>query len=264
LEIIAVYNIKGGVGKTTTAVNLAYLSAAAGWPTLLWDLDPQGAATYMLQSQPRKRSGARRLIRGERELDELVRSTDYERLDILPAHFSYRRMDLHLSARKKPAATLMKLMRSLQGRYACLFLDCPPGLSLVSENILHAADAILVPVLPSPLSTRMLEQLTEFVEQQNWPDLALLPFFSMVDRRRTLHKEGLVSLRQRFPGMLRTEVPYLSAIEQGSVRRAPLPAYAGKSAAAQAYAQLWQETDARLSEAYGRSARSIGGTAQAD
>jgi chromosome partitioning protein len=264
LEIIAVYNIKGGVGKTTTAVNLAYLSAAAGWPTLLWDLDPQGAAGYMLKSHPRKRSGAGRLIRGKRELDELVRPTDYERLDIVPSHFSYRRMDLHLSERKKPAATLMKLMRSLQGRYASLFLDCPPGLSLVSENILHAADAILVPVLPSPLSARMLGQLTEFVDKQNWHDLVLMPFFSMVDRRRALHRKGIEGMRERFPIMLQTEVPYLSAIEQASVRQAPLPSYAGKSVAASIYSQLWQEFDSRMDVAFGRGSRSVTGCSAAD
>lgn len=252
MEIIAVYNIKGGVGKTTTAVNLAYLSAAAGWPTLLWDLDPQGAATYLLRSRPRKKGGAKRLIRGERELDRLVRATDYERLDILPADFSYRHMDVHLNERKKPAARLLKLMRPLRKRYGCLFLDCPPGISLVSENILHAADAIVVPVLPSPLSARMLEQLSEFIDENNWKDLLLLPFLSMVDRRRTLHRDGVTHLRERFPMMLKSEVPYASVIEQASVRRGPLPAYAPKSAAAQIYAALWQEIDARLEAAYGR------------
>ncbi len=250
MEIIAVYNIKGGVGKTTTAVNLAYLSAAAGWPTLLWDLDPQGAATFMLQSRPRAKSGAKRLIRGERELNKLVKATDYDHLDILPANFSYRRMDLHLHARKRPAERLIQLMRPLHRRYGCLFLDCPPGLSLVSENILHAANTLLVPVLPSPLSTRMLEQLCQFIEQKDWHKLEILPFFSMVDNRKSLHREGMTLIRERFPMMLETTIPYSSDIEQASVRRAPLPAYAPRKWVAQRYLALWQEIDSRSDAAW--------------
>lgn len=246
LNIIAVYNIKGGVGKTTTAVNLSYLSAASGRPTLLWDLDPQGAASFLLHGRPRKKSGARKLIRGERELDSLVRSTDYEAFDILPAHSSYRHMDRHLHDRKKPAATLLKLMRPLQSRYACLVLDCPPGLSLVSENILRAADAILIPVLPSPLSVRMLEQVCDFVARKKWRELKLLPVFSMVDRRKSLHRDSLGQIRERFPMMLDTEIPYSSVIEQASVRRAPLPAYARLNPATQIYQALWREVESRL------------------
>lgn len=250
MEIIAVYNIKGGVGKTTTAVNFAYLSAASGWPTLLWDLDPQGAATFLLRSHPRKQSGAKRLIRGERELDALVRSTDHDRLDVLPAHSSYRRMDLHLHDRKKPAATLIKLMRPLQGRYGCLVLDCPPGLSLVSENILRAADAILIPVLPAPLAVRMLEQVWDFVRKENWHELVVLPFFSMVDRRRALHRDNLAQIRLRFPAMLDTEIPYSSVIEHASVRRVPLPAYAPRNPVTQIYQALWREVNSRLDAVY--------------
>jgi cellulose biosynthesis protein BcsQ len=249
LEIIAVYNIKGGVGKTTTAVNLAYLSAATGWPTLLWDLDPQGAATFLLQGGPQRKAGARRIIEGKRLLEELVAPTNYNNLDLLPADFSYRHMDLHLNERKKRAARLLKLMRPLQINYGSVFLDCPPGISLVSENIMRAADALLIPTIPSPLSIRMLEQLQEFLIAHRRPDLVLLPFFSMVDRRRSLHQEAVAAIRERFSMMLRTEIPYLSDIERVSVRRAPLPAYAPQNPGSLAYASLWQEIDSRLDSA---------------
>jgi cellulose biosynthesis protein BcsQ len=255
LEIIAVYSIKGGVGKTTTAVNLAYLSAQAGWPTLLWDLDPQGAATFMLRSQPRKKSGAKEVIGGERDLDELVRSTDYERLDILPADFSYRRMDLHLHDRRRSRERFNELMRPLHRRYGCLFLDCPPGLSLVSENVLNAADALLIPVVPSPLSTQMLHQLIDFISRKNWKDLVLLPFFSMVDRRRKLHKDIVAEIGSTFPMMLGTQIPYSSEVEQASVRRAPLPAYAPRNLMALIYAALWQEIDYHMDAVYRRKRR---------
>ena len=94
---------------------------------------------------------------------DLITSTDYPNLDLLPADFSYRRMDVHLHQRKNPATRLLKLMRPLKQRHACLILDCAPGMSLVSENVMHAADALVVPLLPSPLSVRTLEQLLDFV-----------------------------------------------------------------------------------------------------
>jgi cellulose biosynthesis protein BcsQ len=248
MEIIAVYNIKGGVGKSTTAVNLAYRSAADGWPTLLWDLDPQAAATYIMRREPFVEGGSKGIVRGESHLADLVTGTDYANLDLLPADFSYRRMDVHLHKRKNPATRLLKLMRPLARRYACLMLDCAPGMSLVSENVLHSSDAIVVPLMPSPLSTRTLEQLYEFVARKNWSELKILPFFSMVDRRRALHKETIDSLRRRFPAILRTEVPYGSDFEKITLRRAPIEAYAPASAATQIYRALWREIDDRLEE----------------
>jgi cellulose biosynthesis protein BcsQ len=247
VKIIAVTNIKGGVGKTTTAVNLAYLNAAQGRRTVLWDLDPQGAATYILRGEAAEHVSSRKLVAGKRELPEVVLPTRHENLDLLPADFSYRHFDVHLSQRKRPTERLLKMSRPLSGEYATLFLDCPPGISLLSENVLRAADVAIVPLVPSPLSVRMLEQLRDFIAAEGWSDLALLPFFSMVDRRKSLHRELMQNTRKQFPTLLATEIPYWSEIERMSVRRAPLPAYAPKSQAAQAYSALWAEIGQRAS-----------------
>ena len=246
MKIIAVTNIKGGVGKTTTTVNLAFLSAAGGWNTLLWDLDPQGAATYTLKGEPRERVSAKKLLAGKRQLPELILPTGYPNLDLLPADFSYRHFDVRLSERKRPTEQLLRMSRSLREVYAALFLDCAPGISLLSENVLHAADAVVVPLIPTPLSIRMLAQLRDFIDREGWSDLKLLPFFSMVDRRRTLHQDIMASTREQFPTVLATEVPYWSDIERMMLRRAPLPAFAPSSAAARVYADLWAEVLGRL------------------
>jgi chromosome partitioning protein len=246
MKILAITNIKGGVGKTTTAVNLAFLSAAVGRNTLLWDLDPQGAATYMLRCEPSERVSAKKLVSGKRELPELVMPSGHDGLDVLPSDFSYRNFDLHLREQKRPAERLLKMSRSLRDAYAALILDCPPGVSLLSENVLHAADAVIVPLLPTPLSVRMLVQLQDFIGTNGWTDLVLLPFFSMVDSRKSLHHELIASTREQFPALLATEVPYSSEIERMSLRRAPIPSYAPKSAGGQVYSALWAEIEARI------------------
>jgi chromosome partitioning protein len=248
MKTIAVTNIKGGVGKTTTAVNLAYLCAAGGRRTLLWDLDPQGAATYTLgvDLQEHQPASAKKLLAGKQEIPELIVSTDYSELDLLPSNFSYRKFDIHLHAHRNPTERLLKMSRPLRETYDALILDCPPGISLLSENVLHAADAIVIPLLPTPLSVQTLVPLRDFIADQGWVDLKLLPFFSMVDVRRSLHRELIESTRKQFPTLLKTEVPYWSEIERMSVRRAPLPAFAPSSAAAQIYAALWHEVESRM------------------
>jgi chromosome partitioning protein len=246
MKIIAVTNIKGGVGKTTTAVNLAYLCSAAGQNTLLWDLDPQGAATYTLRCAPNENASAKKLISGKLDLPEVLVPSGYSNLDVLPADLSYRNFDVHLSERKHPTERLLKMSRSLRDVYTTLVLDCPPGISLLSENVLRAADALVVPLLPTPLSVRLLSQLKDFIAANGWTDLTLLPFFSMVDRRKSLHQEVIESTRSQFPQMLKTEVPYWSEIERMSQRRAPLPAYSPQSPAGQIYASLWSEVQLGL------------------
>src|ERR1700756_5371262 len=154
MRIYATYNIKGGVGKTTTAVNLAYLAAESGLRTVLWDLDPQGAASFMFRVKPKVKGGGRALISGKRPLDDASRGTDFDNLDLIPADFTYRNMDLLLDKGDgaadipggKPVRKLSKLLAPLVDEYDIVFLDCPPSVSLVSENVLHAADVIIIPL----------------------------------------------------------------------------------------------------------------------
>ncbi len=165
---------------------------------MLWDLDPQGAASFMFRVKPRVKGGGKALISGKRPLDDAIKGTDFDNLDLIPADFTYRNMDLLLDVGDakagdapggKPARKLAKLLAPLAAEYDAVFLDCPPSVSLVSENVLHAADVIVVPLIPTTLSVRTLEQLSDFVDEFKGRRPELLAFFSMVDRRKKLHRE---------------------------------------------------------------------------
>ena len=246
MKILATYNIKGGVGKTTAAVNLSYLAARDGQRVLLADLDPQAAATYLLRVRPRVKGGGEGLIRGSREIDAAIKGTDFDNLDLLPADFTFRNLDLLLDATKKPTRRLARLLRPLGEFYDVVFLDCPPGISLLSESVLHAADMVLVPIIPTTLSLRTLDQLTDFIGGFDGARPEVLAFCSMIDRRKRLHREIAERLPTERKDVAATLIPALSMIERMAVERAPVPALAPRSAAARAYAGLWADVRERL------------------
>jgi chromosome partitioning protein len=245
VRIIAVYNIKGGVGKTSTAVNLAHVSATQGRRTLLWDLDAQGAATYILRIKPRVKGGGEALIRARRPLDAAIKGTDYERLDLLPADFTYRHLDLLLDAEKKPTRQLTRLLKPLADEYDDVYLDCPPSMSLLSENVLRAADIVLVPLIPTTLSLRTMEQLREFVDGLHGHRPTVLGFYSMVDRRKRLHRDIVDSKPPHRNDIAEASIPALSIVEQMAARRQPVTDFAPRSAVSQRYRQLWEEAVTR-------------------
>ncbi len=245
MKTLATYSIKGGVGKTTAAVNLAFEAARAGARVLLWDLDPQGATTFFLRVKPVIKGGAERLIGSSGSLEPLIRATDHAGLDLIPADFSLRSLDLHLDDTKHPTERLAALLRPLAKRYDVAFLDCPPGMTLTSESVLAAVDAVLVPTIPTTLSKRTLGQLSDFLaDQPSKP--AILPFASMVDRRKKLHRDLLADLAENTPGFLPTPIPNASAVERMGVEHAPIAVYEPGAPAAAAFRQLWADVAARL------------------
>jgi chromosome partitioning protein len=245
VKIFATYNIKGGVGKTATAVNMGFLAARQGYRVLLWDLDPQGAASFLFRVKPRVKGGGKALIQGRRPVDGAIKGTDFDNLDLLPADFTYRNLDLMLDAAKRPDRRLASLLAPLKSDYDLVILDCPPSISLLSESVLHAADLLLVPLIPTTLSVRTLDQLTDFVAGFNGHRPKVLAFFSMIDRRKRLHTQIAQDLPMQRTDFAATAISALSVVEQMSVHRAPVSAFAPRSQAARQYSELWQEARER-------------------
>lgn len=246
MKVVATYNIKGGVGKTSAAVNVAALAALDGLRTLLWDLDPQGAASFLFRVRPKVRGGGRKLVRGRSDVTEVLRGTDVEGLDLLPADFSYRHMDLALDESGNPTRRLRKVLAPLGEHYDVVFLDCPPSISLVSESVFDAADALLVPLIPSTLTLRTFEQLGEFVDSEVDRRPEILAFFSMVDRRKRLHRQVVESLPRGRGDIATTAVPAATEVELMGVHREPVVVASPRSRGARAYAELWTELRGRL------------------
>ncbi|MCL2790962.1 MAG: AAA family ATPase [Desulfobulbus sp.] len=241
MSIIAVYNIKGGVGKTATSVNLAYLSAQQQGKTLLLDMDPQASASFYFRIRSPKKFGTKQLLKGGRHIEENIKGTDYPGLDMLPADFSYRNIDLALDECRKSHKRLSKVLVPLQEEYDRIILDCPPNLTLLSENIFYAADYILAPVIPTTLSLLSLDQLFAFLDEIGQAHDKVMIFFSMVEKRKKMHVEMMQSLRERRNRVLHTIIPYSADIERMGVYRQPVAAALPASSATVAYKSLWYE-----------------------
>ncbi len=241
MALIAVYSVKGGVGKTTLAVDMAWRSAAVSHQsTLLWDLDPQGGAGWLLglPNNPGKRAAS--VFHREGKPRELVTATRYRGLSLLQSDESLRSLSLTF-ARIGKRKRLARIAALLAAEYPRIIIDCPPVLNEISDQVFAAADLLIVPLSPSPLSARALPMIREEILKNHPRHPPILPVLLMYDARRKLHREAHAGFAAGWP-----VIPMNSMIEQTASRRAPLGTFAAASEASQRLQRLWDGVEAKL------------------
>ena len=240
MAVVAVYSVKGGVGKTSLAANLAWCSAMISCRhTLLWDLDAASGAAFLLGLDPKPKRRADSVFSRDRDPAKIISRTAYANLHVLPADESIRSLDAQLAQIGK-RKRLFKLTQSLAKTYDRILLDCPPVLNEISAQVMRASDIIIVPLPPSPLSTRAFDMVVQEVRSVGKNHPPILPVLSMLDMRRNLHREA----RAASPGW--PVIPMASVMEQSAVRRQPVGAFAPRSPTARALAQLWTAIERKL------------------
>jgi cellulose biosynthesis protein BcsQ len=246
VSILALYSIKGGVGKTTTCVNLAHLAAEQGSRVILVDLDPQASASFYLRIRGRKGFKGRQLVQGGKRLTKQVRGTDYSRLDAVPAKLSYRKLDVALDGMRDSRRRLARAIKPLAKDYRYVFLDCPPSITMIAENVFDAAHLLVVPTIPTTLSMLTYEKLLAFFRARKLDHSKIVAFFSMVEKRKRLHRQIIDESRGKDRHFLRNLIPYAASVERMGVYREPITAFDRRCKASEAYRRLWDEIRAGL------------------
>jgi cellulose biosynthesis protein BcsQ len=150
-------------------------------------------------------------------------------------------MDTLLDQVKKSKKRIREALKDLKDEYDIVFLDCPPGISILAENIFHACDYILVPTVPTPLCLRTYEQIISFFEEDELDKSAVIPFFSMVEIRKSIHQNMIKELSGKMPNLCTSAIPFMADIEKMGIHRKPLADFIPNSKATASYKALWKE-----------------------
>lgn len=248
-KIIAVVNQKGGVGKTTSAVNIAASVGALGKKVLLCDFDPQGNASSGVGVEKNAELSTYDVLLGTNPY-EIIRKTDYEGLDVMPASINLAGAELEIADEQKREYKLKNVLDTLRHEYDYIFIDCPPSLGLLTINALCAADGVIVPMQCEYFALEGLSQLSQtisIVRKKYNPSLELDGIvITMFDGRLNLSLQVLEEIKRYFPGKIyRTPVPRNVRLSEAPSYGMPVRYYDKSSKGAAAYNDIAKEITER-------------------
>ncbi|MBR2021872.1 MAG: ParA family protein, partial [Clostridia bacterium] len=244
-KIIAFANQKGGVGKTTSAVNIAAGVAALGKKVLLCDFDPQGNATSGVGADKNAEKTVYDIIMGENPYEALVK-TEFENLDCIPSSVSLAGAELEIADMPRRETLLKSALDMLRLDYDYIFIDCPPSLGLLTINAFCAADGVIVPMQCEYFALEGLSQLMrtlQLVKKKYNPKLSLDGIVvTMFDGRLNLSLQVLEEIKNFLPGKLfRTPVPRNVRLSEAPSYGMPIMYYDKHSKGALAYEDISKE-----------------------
>lgn len=242
MRTLAVFHLKGGVGKTTTAVNIAALAAQDHVRTLLWDLDPQAGASWVLGVEAAHKQN--KLWQGQTPVGPFIVSTAWPKLDVLAADLSLRKWQQTVASKADAETQMRHWLDQLSESYGLIVIDCPPSLTPQMEGVLRAVDRILVPVQPSQLSIRAYDDIRQHLswsKAKQW-----LPFVSMIDKRKPGHVRWVQEEAKHYPELLPVVVAQSASAERMLEQRSPVVHSQPDVPLARNFAALWRAIKPRL------------------